>query len=221
MRVLIACEESQRICMAFRAKGHEAFSCDLKPCSGGHPEWHYQIDAEWLVRDPDCSPCIFQKNSLIRIDINCHWDLIIANVPCIYLCNSGVRWLYNEDGSQNEERWQKMKEAAWFFKYMLSAPAKYVCVENSIPHKYALKEIGRKYDQIVHPWMFGNFNENESKATCLWLKNLPKLTPVNPLPAPHKQSVHLMGPSPTRSEDRSKTFYGIAEAMAEQWGDLQ
>ncbi len=201
MRVLIACEESQTVCKAFRALGYEAFSCDLQDCSGGHPEWHI-------------------KGDVLNV-INGGWDIMIAHPTCTYLTNSGVCWLWNKDGSRNEDRWEKLKEWAEFFKALLNAPIPMIAVENPIPHKYAVELIGRKYDQCIQPYQFGH---TESKATCLWLKALPKLIPTNDvkdewkrLPKNKGQRIHYLPPGPERAKLRSKTFEGIANAMATQW----
>lgn len=190
MRVLVACEESQAVCKAFRAKGHEAYSCDILPCSGGHPEWHIQGDA-------------------VKILYGRQWDLVIAHPPCTYLCNSGVSWLYNKDGSHNIERQKLMIEASEFFHQFLSY-AGAICIENPIPHKYGGLP---KYSQIIQPWQFGH---GETKATCLWLKNLPLLQPTNIVEG-RQQRLHRLPPSKDRAKLRSKTFPGIAEAMADQW----
>lgn len=199
-RVLIACEESQAVCIAFRKRGFEAFSCDILPCSGGHPEWHIQGDA-------------------IEAATSQHWDLMIAHPPCTYLSNSGVCWLQN-----NEQRQIDMKFGAEFFRMLLNLDIPLIAVENPIPHKYAVKIIGRKYDQIIQPYMFGH---SESKATCFWLKGLPKLQETNnvkhiwkSLPKNEAQRIHYVSPGPERAKIRSKTFPGIAEAMAEQWGNF-
>ncbi|MGD0340532.1 MAG: hypothetical protein ABSA76_02325 [Bacteroidales bacterium] len=188
MKVLVACEESQAVCIAFRKRGHEAYSCDLQECSGVHPEWHIKDDVSKHLNDG--------------------WNLIIAHPPCTRLANSGVRWLAERN------LWHEMNEAAAFFKmffyfnYRTGIP---VAIENPIPHKYAMLP---KYSQIIQPWQFGH---PESKATCLWLYNLPKLQPTN-IVKPEKQSCWRMAPGPERSKLRSKTFPGIAKAMAEQWG---
>jgi len=191
MRVLIACEESQAVCIEFRKLGHEAYSCDLLPCSGGHPEWHI-------------------KGSVIN-ELYKDWDLVIAHPPCTRLANSGVKWLAERD------LWQEMYYACEFFNIFqsyASSGAK-VCIENPIPHKYAVEYIG-KYSQIIQPWQFGH---PESKATCLWLYGLPKLQPTN-IVSERRQSVWKMSPGPERAKLRSKTFPGIARAMAEQWGGI-
>ena len=197
MKVLIACEESQEVCKAFRVRGHEAFSCDILDCSGGHPEWHIQGD--------------------VLEHLNDGWDLMIAHPPCTYLCNSGVRWLDNKD------RLLKMEEAAKFFKKLLESDIPKIAVENPIMHKYAVAIIGRRQNQLIQPFMFG---QPERKATCLWLKNLPKLKPTKDvkeemmkLPKSISQKIHYTSPGKDRSKIRSKTFKGIAEAMAQQWGE--
>jgi hypothetical protein len=201
MRVLVACEESQRVCQAFRDKGHEAYSCDITSCSGGHPEWHIQGD--------------------VLEHLNDGWDLMVAHPPCTYMANSGVCWLYNKDGSVNQDRWGKCVDARNFFYALRDAPIEKICIENPIPHKYANLP---KYTQIIQPWMFGH---TEQKATCLWLKGLPKLHETNnvydkmmSLPKRERQRIHYIGPGPERQKERSKTFLGIARAFADQWGNL-
>jgi len=187
MKVLIACEESQEVCKAFRELGHEAYSCDTIQCSGGHPEWHIQDDV------------------LNHLDEG--WDLMIAHPPCTRLCNSGVMWLAKRN------LWKDMEEGAIFFKNLLDANIPKIAIENPIPHKYALKIIGRKYDQIIQPWMFSH---GETKATCFWIKGLPLLKPTNIVEG-REQRVHKLPPSKDRARLRSKTYPGIAKAMAEQW----
>lgn len=188
MKVLIGCEKSQEVCKAFRKLGHEAYSCDIQECSGGHPEWHIQDDVLNLLNDG--------------------WDLFIGHPTCTRLYNSGVMWL------KKRNLWHHMKRDALFFKKLLDADIKYIAIENPIPHKYAIKIIGRKYDQLIQPWMFGH---GETKATCFWLKNLPELIPTNIVEG-REQRLHRLPPSKDRAEIRSKTFPGIAKAMAEQWG---
>ena len=202
MKVLIACEESQEVCKAFRRLGHEAYSCDILPCSGGHPEWHIKMDVLKLLNG----------GRFATVDHKIHdiegWDLMIAHPPCIRLCNSGVRWLHERN------LWKEMRDAAFFFDNLMKAYIPKKCIENPIPHKYALEIINRKYNQIIQPYMFGH---GESKATCLWLDNLPKLKATNIVEGREKR-IHKMSPSKDRSKLRSKTFPGIARAMAEQWG---
>ena len=140
--------------------------------------------------------------------LNEGWDLMIAHPPCTYLCNSGVSWLHTREG-----RWEELEKAKQFFKVFLDSDIPKICIENPIPHKYAREMIG-KYTQIVQPWQFGH---GETKATCLWLKNLPKLKPTNIVEG-REQRLHKLPPSKDRARLRSITYSGIAEAMAEQWG---
>lgn len=191
MKILIACEESQAVCKAFREIGHEAYSCDIIPCSGGHPEWHIQGDA-------------------ITEAYSGKYDMMIAHPPCTYLCNSGVCWLHKD-----KSRWGKMRDGAEFFKKLLDAPIKYKAIENPIMHKYAVAIVGRRQDQLIQPWQFGH---GETKATCLWLIGLLKLTPTK-IVTGREQRLHKLPPSPQRAMLRSKTFLGIAKAMAKQWGN--
>ncbi len=196
MKVLIACEFSGIVRDAFKARGHDAWSCDLLPTE--RPGQHIQGDVLEILDD--------------------NWDLMIAHPPCTYLCNSGVRWFYfNRDGIDciDIERWDKMEEAAEFFKLLYESPKiKKVAVENPIMHGHARKIIGRKYNQIIQPWQFGH---GETKATCLDLKGLPELKPTN-IVAGRKTRIHKMSPSKDRGKLRSVTYQGIADAMAEQWG---
>jgi len=187
MRVLVACEFSGRVRDAFLARGHDAVSCDLLPTESPGP--HIQGDVREILAEG--------------------WDLMIAHPPCTYLCNSGVSWLYRRPG-----RWEKMREAALFFRQLLEAPIPRICVENPIMHKYAVEIIGRRQDQVIQPWMFGH---GETKATCLWLKNLPPLRPTNIVEG-REQRLHRLPPSPDRWKERSRTYPGVARAMAEQWG---
>lgn len=152
MKVLIACEESQAVCKEFRALGHEAYSADILPCSGGHPEWHIQGDVTKILNDG--------------------WDLMIAHPPCTYLAVSGARWLYNKDGSRNEDRYKNQEEALNFVNLLLNAPINKIALENPVS---VISTHIRKPEQIIQPWMFG---DEASKTTCLWLKNLPNLNPT-------------------------------------------
>jgi len=186
MKILVGCEFSQIVTRAFRDKGHEAYSCDILPTEG-NPDWHYQCD----VRDV----------------MNKGWDLFIAHPDCTRLCNSGVRWLWERD------LWEEMQISGEFFWSLLNADCGRICLENPIPHKYAVEIIGRKYDQIIQPWMFGH---GETKATCLWLKGLPELVPTNIVEG-REQRIWKMPRNSNRGKDRSRTFQGIANAMAEQW----
>jgi hypothetical protein len=212
MRVLVACEESQSVTKAFRKLGHEAFSCDLLPCSGGHPEWHYQQD-------------VFEV-------IDKGWDLMIAHPPCTYLAVSGARWLYNSDGSKNEERYRNQAEGLDFVKRLMDAPIKYKAIENPIS---VISSMIMKPTQIVQPWMFG---DEAQKSTCLWLFNLPKLEATDIVGK--GEFIEFIGSNGKKKKQpkwyfdalkeaktpeqrrtlRSKTFEGIANAMAQQWGNL-
>jgi hypothetical protein len=196
MKVLIACEYSGTVREAFKAQGHDAWSCDILPTD--ILGQHYQCD----IKD-----VLGQK-----------WDLIIAHPPCTYLTNSGVCWLHKDPA-----RWASLREGIEFFKLFLNVDCPKVCIENPIPHKYAIEGIGQKYTQIIQPWMFGHM---EQKATCLWLKGLPKLVPTNDvkeemrkLPSKERQRLHYLPPSKDRAKIRSKTYQGIAEAMAAQWSE--
>ena len=213
MKVLIACEESQRVCIAFREKGHEAYSCDIEPCSGGHPEWHIQDDV------------------LKHLDKG--WDLIIAHPPCTHLAVSGARHFEKkrQDGRQ--------AEAIEFFCKILNANCEKIVVENPvgiISGDYIPKhfpELAKKYNlpikhsQIIQPYEFG---DPSKKTTCLWIKGLPNLKPTNIVEPELITYICKNGKKATFSKDycigtgknrgcsRSKTFEGIAKAMAEQWG---
>ena len=186
LRVLVACEFSGIVRDAFRAKGHDAVSCDLLPTEKPGP--HIQGDVLDILSDG--------------------WDIMIAHPPCTRLCNSGVRWLAERD------LWSDMRQAGRFFKLLLKANITKIAIENPIPHKYAIKEIGRKYDQIIQPWQFGH---GETKATCLWLKGLPKLKPTNIVKG-REQRIFNMPKNADRGRLRSITFQGIANAMAVTWG---
>jgi len=190
MRVLIACEESQEVCKAFRAKGHEAYSCDILPCSGGHPEWHLQGD-------------VFEYIDLNPWNKFCGWDLMIAHPPCTHLAVSGARWF--------KDKKKEQKEALEFVRSLLNAPIPLIALENPVS---VISTHVRKPDQTIQPWMFGH---GETKKTCLWLKGLPLLKPTKIVDG-REARVHRMAPGPDRAKMRSKTYSGIAEAMAEQWG---
>lgn len=205
MKVLIACEYSGIVREAFRKKGHDAWSCDLLPTEipGNHFEG-------------DIIPFLYTE----------HWDLIIAHPPCTYMANSGVRWLWDKDGRRDLSRWGKLTDAMEFFK-AFRFEAEKVAIENPIPHKYArygfssyptwpnAKGIG-SYTQIVQPYQFGH---TTSKATCLWLYGLPKLEPTKIISKEERTfEIHKMAPGPDRQKNRSRTFQGIADAMANQWG---
>ena len=235
MKVLIACEESQRVCLAFREKGHEAYSCDIIECSGEHPEWHIMQDVIPLLN----GNCKFETTDGITHYIDGKWDMIIAFPPCTHLAVSGARHFEQKraDGRQ--------KEGIEFFCQFLNADCEKIAVENPIgiiSGDYIptwFPELAEKYNlplkpsQIIHPWMFG---DNFSKSTCLWFKGL---TPLVPLVTeqPELEWFELVDsktgkkkrqpkwyadawrlPADERAKVRSKTFPGIAKAMAEQWG---
>ncbi len=192
MKVLVACESSERVKKAFMDRGHEAHSCDIKPGEQGLPN-HHQCDILWLL----------QK-------YKGYFDMMIAFPDCTYPCNSGVRWLH-----ERPMRWFDLCKAIKFFNELLDADIPLKALENPIMHKYARQYI-RTYDQIIQPW---NFGDNETKATCLWLVGVPPLIKqVEIKPDNIKQSVWREAPNPNRKENRSRTFLGIADAMAEQWG---
>jgi site-specific DNA-cytosine methylase len=186
MKVLIACEESQTVCKAFRDRGHEAYSCDILPTSGNNPGWHIQMNV---------------VDALIKKYPR--WDMIIAFPPCTHLAVSGARWFKDKKHEQ--------LEAIEFFRFFVNCDCPKIAIENPIG---IMSTRYRKPDQIIHPWQFGH---GETKATCLWLKGLPKLKPTNIVDG-REQRIWKMPPSEDRAKMRSKTYQGIANAMAEQWG---
>ena len=218
MRILVACEESQRVTIALRERGHEAYSCDIVPCSGGHPEWHLQQDVTPLIKEK--------------------WDMIIAFPPCTHLAVSGARHFEKKraDGRQ--------RKAIEFFAQFLMADCPRIAIENPIgiisgsyipkwfPDLAEKFNLPKKPTQIIHPWQFGDKAE---KSTCLWLKGLPELTPTNIVEKDEfkewiaKDGTKKRQPkwiydalvnsktAAERATIRSKTFPGIAEAMADQW----
>lgn len=204
MNVLVACEESQEVCKAFREHGHNAFSCDIQECSGGHPEWHIQSDVLHVLN----GKCFFTTMDAKLHEIDGSWDLIIAHPPCTDLAVSGARWF------PEKQRDLRQQKACVFFMQMALADCDRIAVENPIG---IMNSVYRKPDQIIQPWMFGH---GETMATCLWLKGLPPLEPTDIVDG-REQSVWKMAPGPDRAKLRSKTFPGIAAAMAEQWGGLE
>lgn len=190
MRVLIACETSGETRRAFAARGHETWSCDILPADDGETERHIVSDVREVLRMP--------------------WDLVIAHPPCTRLCNSGVRWLAERD------LWDEMREGAALFLDCLNANAPRVAVENPVMHGHARKIIGRGPDFTVQPWQFG---DNFKKRTCFWTRGLPPLVPTSDLNgSTARPEVHHASPGPDRWKLRSKTYPGIAAAMADQWG---
>ena len=203
MNVLVACEESQRVCIAFRERGHNAFSCDVEPCSGWHQEWHIMQDVIPLLN----GRCRFKTMDGIEHSIDGKWDLIVAFPPCTHLAVSGARYFEQKrkDGRQ--------QQGVDFFMEFIKADCEKIAIENPIG---IMSTYYRKPDQIIQPWMFGH---GETKATCLWLKNLPKIKPTNIVDG-REQRIWRMPPGPERAKERSKTYDGIAKAMAAQWSDI-
>jgi hypothetical protein len=219
MNILIACEESQAVCKEFRRLGHSAFSCDILHSTGGHPEWHIQRDVFEVIDEG--------------------WDMMIAFPPCTYLSVSGAQWYYHPEDKDlpKEERRPHPKypnrmndriDASEFFMKLYNSPIDRVCIENPVG---VMSSLFRKPDQVIQPWMFG---DEATKTTCLWLKGLPKLVPTN-IVSKGDRTVFKSGKShpkwyadalakaktpEERRNLRSKTFPGIASAMAEQWTDF-
>lgn len=202
MRVLVACEESQVIAKAFRAKRHEAYSCDIQECSGNRPEWHIQGDA-------------------VSIAYGQHWDLMIAHPPCTFMSRAGARWMYPQSGKISTNRLAQAMEAKAFFDLLLNAPIEKIAIENPLP----MRIIGLpKETQVIQPYQYG---ELFSKKTLLWLKNLPLLMPTDIVSdyqpyLPSNTGGAKRGQKFTyrniSQKQSSKTFPGIAAAMADQWG---
>lgn len=242
MNVLIACEESQVVCTAFRNKGHNAFSCDIQECSGGHPEWHIKGDVKRIINgasdDYYCETGFYTQDDKFHV-LPWKWDLIIAHPPCTDLCSSGAAWFQKkrEDGSQ--------RKSIEFFASFINANCDKVVIENPvgiISGDYILTyfpDLAKKYNlpmkptQIIHPWMFG---DNHEKTTCLWEKGVPPLVPLITVKpeldyfewTDTKTGKQKRQPkwcadafklkAKDRARVRSKTFPGIAQAMADQWG---
>lgn len=210
MKVLIACEESQRVCISFREKGHEAYSCDIQKCSGGHPEWHIQDNVLNVINDP--------------------WDIIIAHPPCTYLTVAGNRWFdVSKYGDKALMRMDQRSAAIEFFMQIVNTQCDKICIENPVG---IMSTIYRKPDQIIQPYYFG---DHARKKTCLWLKNLPPLIPTDIVDmgkiikggysvgasacyARDTNEKIIRWNDPETAKIRSKTFWGIAKAMAKQWG---
>lgn len=211
MNVLVACEESQRVCIAFRKKGHAAYSCDLQECSGGHPEWHIKSDVLPLING-DCD--------FMTLDGEFHkqvgkWDLIIAHPPCTYFSKASAVRLYSRPGELNLERYNEGLKYKQFFLQILNADCEKICVENPTPLKIWNLP---KPSCVIQPYEFG---EPYSKRTCLWLKGLFYLMPTEIVVGNIRPWVNCKSNDHgcvRGSKLRSKTFYGIAKAMADQWG---
>jgi len=218
MRVLVACEESQAVCKAFRAKGHEAYSCDIIECSGGHPEWHIQGDAIPLIN----GNCTFTTMDGTYHKIDGKWDILIAHPPCTYMSKAGARFMFPTAGNIDGQRLKKALEAKAFFMKFLNADCDKICVENPTP----LKCVGLpKESQVVQPYEYGH---PFSKRTLLWEKGLHPLKPTKIVDQykpylPSNTGGFARGKGGSRgvahnAKDASKTFEGIVKAMAEQWG---
>ena len=233
MKVLVACEESQEVCKAFRAKGHEAFSCDIQECSGGHPEWHIQDDVLRILngyKGGGYGCPWFTTNDGKNHNTPEQWDLIIAHPPCTYLTVSGNAWFNVQKYGEKAILRQKEREKAIdFFMEFATANCGKIAIENPIG---VISTVYRKPDQIIQPYQFGH---PARKSTCLWLKNLPLLIHTNIVdPGEIDRTGHSVGAysdtardehgkalrwnDPRTAKLRSKTFPGIAKAMAEQWG---
>lgn len=219
MKILVACEESQTVTAEFRKNGHEAYSCDMQPCSGGHPEWHIVGDALRIING---------KTAFQTMDGTTHavdrWDMIIAHPPCTYLTNTGNRWFNVERyGDKALQRHEDRKSAQEFFMEFVRADCDRIAIENPVG---VMSTAYRKPTQIIQPYEYG---ENAKKATCLWLKGLGKLQPtqvIEPETVTTKNGKTFSKwyyetsclPHEKRAKARSKTFVGIARAMAAQWG---
>lgn len=220
MNILVACEESQEVCKAFREKGHKAFSCDIIDCSGGHPEWHIKHDVLPLLN----GNCIFQTCDKEFHTLLGKWDLIIAHPPCTRLCNSGQRWLYYGDEEYRQKKIKEQKEAIDFFFKFVNCDCEHIAIENPTG---IMSSIYRKPDCTYNPYDFKG--ETECKKTCLWLKNLPPLKPNQQLDKSlrtqniwkaHFNGVCYAWNNKEVARLRSKTPVGVAKAMAEQWGSI-
>lgn len=233
LNVLVACEESQRVCSEFRKLGHNAYSCDLLKCSGGHPEWHFNQDVLEIIKN---------KGGKLQNGEECYingkWDIMIAHPPCTYLAVSGARWYYHPDDKDLpiEERRPHPKfpnrakdreDGANFFMALANADIDYIAIENPVG---IMSNRYRKPDQVVQPYFFG---DSASKSTCLWLKNLNPLEPTNivdkgefvelssgkRLPKWYSDALTQAKTADERRTMRSKTFPGFAKAIAEQWSE--
>lgn len=217
LKLLVCCEESQTVCQAFRELGWEAYSCDIDECSGGHPEWHIQQDVIPLIN----GNCSFKTVDGVEHTINGEWDLLICHPPCTYMSKAGARWMYPTAGNIDPERYRLAMEAKEFFMKFINANCKHIAVENPRP----LKVVGLpKPTQVIQPYEYGH---PYSKATLLWLIGLPKLNPTDiqehytPY-LPSNTGAFSRGGGGSRgvahdAKTASKTFPGVAKAMAEQW----
>lgn len=219
MKVLVACEESQAVCKEFRSLGHESYSCDLRVCSGGHPEWHIQGDVLSIIN----GRCEFITLDGAHHEVLDRWDILIAHPPCTYLTSAGACRLFI-NGSIDSDRYEKGLEAKSFFMKIYHADCDRICIENPSPlHIYNLP----RYSQIIQPYMFG---DKFTKRTCLWLKGLPFLSETNNVGRPgtvfyFRKDGSMHYKCWTQSQHsalvRSKTFPGIAKAIAEQFSNYE
>ena len=218
MKILIACEESQAVCKEMRRLGHECYSCDIIECSGGHPEWHIMQDVLPLLN----GNCAFKTMDGVEHSIDGKWDMIIAHPPCTYLTLAGNKWYKPEFKERFPNRLMQRQQAIEFFMKIANADCEKIAIENPVG---IMSTQWRKPDQYIEPYYFGDC---EKKKTGLWLKGLPKLISTNIVepviihcksganePRWHMETMKL--PKEERSKARSKTFPGIAKAMAEQW----
>lgn len=233
LNVLVACEESQRVCSEFRRLGHNAYSCDLLKCSGGHPEWHFNCDVLEVIKNKGG---ILQNGEIAFIDGD--WDIMIAHPPCTFLAVSGARWYYHPDDKdlpiENRRphprfpnRAHDREEGANFFMALANADIRHIAIENPIG---IMNTHYRRPDQVVQPYYFG---DEASKSTCLWLKDLPKLEKTKVvgtgewvelssgkrLPKWYSDALTKAKTPEERRNLRSKTFPGFAKALAEQWSE--
>lgn len=217
MNILVACEESQAVTKELRKLGHNAFSCDIQKCSGGHPEWHILGDVLPLLN----GNCSFALESGERERVEGKWDMIIAHPPCTRLCNSGQRWLYWGTDEYRAKKVKEQKEAIEFFMKFVNADCEKIAIENPMG---IMSTLYRKPDCIYNPYDF--IGETETKKTCLWLKGLNPLKPTQVLPKEERTQgiwkAHFDGKQyswndPETAKLRSKTPTGVAKAMAEQW----
>lgn len=216
MNVLVACEESQRVCTAFRERGHNAFSCDIEPCSGGHPEWHIMQDVIPLLN----GRCSFKTMDGIEHSIDGKWDLIIAHPPCTYFSTAGANWLFR-GGKLDEERYKKGLEMKELFMDIYNADCEKIAIENPVVMK--IWELP-KHTQEIQPYQFGH---PFTKKTRLWLKGLPELRPTEIVEPVAKwvscgnrtnREKQNQAVCKAFTNERAKTFDGVAKAMADQWG---
>ena len=234
LNILVACEESQAVTRELRLLGHNAYSCDLLPCSGGHPEWHFNLDVFEVIENKGGT---LQNGKIIKLKNN--WDIMIAHPPCTYLAVSGAQWYYHPEDKnlpikdrrphpKYPKREKDRDEAVIFFIALANAPIEKIVIENPVG---IISTRFRKPDQVVQPFMFG---DEARKTTCLWLKNLPKLEPTNMVsegeriyfksgksqPKWYSDALVKSKSNEERRTMRSKTFLGMAKAMAEQWTRL-